>query len=199
MARLAKAVRGQMKYADQSWRPRQSSFALECEREAQLLAARSLPFARVLDLLKVSTSLITLKIYVEGSTDAPVYAQFLTEMGEPALAANVDLVSRWPNLSNRPVDRWLDGCREAVLIMDGDVGRVFDKPGAPYSPEARRAFTTFEQRPIHLFVLERYGIENYFAQRAVERVAGGTFSMTASQRRRCRIGKQDWHVLLGKS
>jgi hypothetical protein len=152
------------------WRARQSSFALECEREAQLHAARSQPFARVLDLLKVSTSLITLKVYVEGSTDAPVYAQFLTEMGELGLAANIDLVGGWGNLPNRPVDRWLDGCREAVLIMDGDLGRAFDKPGTPYSSEARKAFAAFRQRPIHFFVLERYGIENYFTQRAVEEV-----------------------------
>jgi len=123
-------------------------------------------------MLKVSTSLITLKVYVEGSTDAPVYSQFLTELGEPELAASIDLVNGWPNLSNRSVDRWLDGCREAVLIMDGDVGRVFDKPGAPLSSDARKAFSAFQQRPIHLFVLERYGIENYFTQHAVEEVTG---------------------------
>ena len=172
VARLAKTVRAQMRDAPQDWRARQSSFALECEREAQLLAARSLPFARVLQMLKVSTSLITLKVYVEGSTDAPVYSQFLTELGEPELAASIDLVNGWPNLSNRSVDRWLDGCREAVLIMDGDVGRVFDKPGAPLSSDARKAFSAFQQRPIHLFVLERYGIENYFTQHAVEEVTG---------------------------
>jgi hypothetical protein len=172
VARLANTVRVQMRDAPEGWRARQSSFALECDREAQLLAARSLPFERVLNLLKVSTSLITLKIYVEGSTDVPVYAQFLTEMGEPGLAEHIDLVNGWGNLSNRPVDRWLDGCREAVLIMDGDRGRVFDKPGAPYSSEARKAFAAFRQRTIRLFILDRYGIENYFTQYAVEGVTG---------------------------
>jgi hypothetical protein len=80
------------------------------------------------------------------------------------------LVGGWPSLLNRPVDRWLDGCREAVIIMDGDNGRQYGKPTLRFSPDARAAFRAFGRRPIHLCVLERYGVENYFTQSAVENV-----------------------------
>lgn len=168
VARLAKTVHAQLRDVPESWRPRQSAFALECERDGQILAAQSLPFDRVLALLKTSTSLILLKVYVEGSTDVPFYTRFLTEMGEPEIADKIDVVGGWQSLLNRPVDRWLDGCREAVIIMDGDNGREYGKQTLRYSPEAKKAFRAFRHRPIHLFVLERYGVENYFTQEAVE-------------------------------
>jgi hypothetical protein len=171
VATLAKTVRVQLRDAPETWRHRQSAFALECERDGQILTAQSLPFDRVLALLKTSTSLISLKFYVEGSTDVPFYARFLTEMGEPELADKIDVVGGWQSLLNRPVDRWLDGCREAVIIMDGDNGRQYGKPTLRYSSEAKQAFRMFEHRPIHFFVLERYGIENYFTQAAVEGVS----------------------------
>ncbi|HTY85625.1 MAG TPA: hypothetical protein VMB19_15500 [Silvibacterium sp.] len=170
VARLAKTVRAQLVDAPETWRARQSAFALECERDGLILAAQSLPFDRVLTLLKRSTSLISLKVYVEGSTDAPFYARFLNEIGEPDLAERIDVVGGWPNLLNRPVDRWLDGCREAVIIMDGDKGREYGKPKLRYSSDARLAFRRFKHHPIHLFVLERYGVENYFTQAAVESI-----------------------------
>lgn len=170
VARLAKTVRAQLVDAPETWRARQSAFALECERDGLILAAQSLPFDRVLTLLKRSTSLISLKVYVEGSTDAPFYARFLKEIGEPDLAERIDVVGGWPNLLNRPVDRWLDGCREAVIVMDGDKGREYGKPKLRYSSDARLAFRKFKHHPIHLFVLERYGVENYFTQAAVEGV-----------------------------
>lgn len=169
VARLARTVRAQLSDAPESWRARQSAFALECERDGLILAAQSLPFERVLTLLKTSTSLISLKVYVEGATDVSFYARFLTEMGEPELAQKIDIVGGWPSLTNRPVDRWLDGCREAVIIMDGDNGREYGKPKLRYSSTARLAFRRFGHRPIRLFVLERYGVENYFTQPAVER------------------------------
>jgi hypothetical protein len=169
--RLAGTVRAQIADAPDSWRPRQSAFALECERDGLILAAQSLPFDRLLRVLKKSTSLISLKIYVEGSSDIPLYAQLLKEMGEPELAEKIDVVGGWPSLLNRPVDRWLDGCREAVIIMDGDNGREYGKPKLRFSPDARAAFRAFKHRPIHLCVLERYGIENYFTQTAVECVS----------------------------
>jgi hypothetical protein len=65
---------------------------------------------------------------------------------------------------------WLDRYREAVIIMDGDNGRDYGRPRLRYSSDARLAFRKFRHHPIHLFVLERYGIENYFTQAAVESV-----------------------------
>jgi hypothetical protein len=172
VAMLAKTVRAQLVDAPETWRARQSALALECERDGLILAAQSLPFDRVLKLLKRSTSLIALKVYVEGSTDSPFYARFLNEIGEQELAEGIDVVGGWPNLLNRPVDRWLDGCREAVIIMDGDNGRDYGRARLRYSADARLAFRKFRNHPIHLFVLERYGVENYFTQTAVEGATG---------------------------
>lgn len=169
-ARLSRTVRAQMKDAPESWRARQSAFAFECEREGLLLTARSLPFSRVLNLLKTSTSLISLKVYVEGKSDAPLYTRLLREMGERELAEKIDVVGGWPSLLDRPVDRWLDGCREVFFIMDGDNGREYGKPTLRLSSVAKTAFQRFQHRPIHLHVLERYGIENYFTQAAMEAV-----------------------------
>ena len=60
----------------------------------------------------------------EGATDRPVFRKLLTDAGEHDMAAAIDFVGGWPNLliEEQP-ERWLDGCREAVIIMDGDVER----------------------------------------------------------------------------
>jgi hypothetical protein len=108
------------------------------------------------------------KIWVEGKTDLPVYDKLLREAGQIALADNLDVVGGWPMLSSRPPDRWLDGCREAVIIMDGDSGRRLNKRGKPYTTTAKNAFAAVRGLPITLHVLERYGIENYFTRDALE-------------------------------
>jgi hypothetical protein len=91
VARLARTVRAQMSDTPDTGRSRQSAFAVECEREGLILAAQSLPFDRVLTLLKRSTSLTLLKVYVEGSSDVPLYARLLREIGEIELAEKIDV------------------------------------------------------------------------------------------------------------
>jgi energy-coupling factor transporter ATP-binding protein EcfA2 len=169
---LPDIIRTQLLDAPESWRQRQMSLAIECEREGQIAFAREVPFKKILELLKTSTSLITLKVFVEGRTDLPIYAKLLHDIGEHELADGLDVVGGWPNLSGRPVDRWLDGCREAVIIMDGDVGRDLSKRKKPYTPSAKKAFEGIKGRPIQLYVLERYGIENYFTRTALEKETG---------------------------
>ena len=77
----------------------------------------------------------------------------------------------WPNLlSKADPERWLDGCQEAVIVMDGDMGRHLRKSKKPLTQEARKAKRMLRGYPIRLHVLKRYGIENYFSQRACEKL-----------------------------
>ena len=115
--------------------------------------------------------MIAVKVYTEGPTDRPVFRWLLELTGEHELARTVDYVGGWPNLlSETNPERWLDGCHEAVIVMDGDEGRHLRKRKKPFTKQAKRAKRMFRNYPITLHVLERYGIENYFSQRACEEV-----------------------------
>lgn len=72
--------------------------------------------------------------------------------------------------SNTRLRRWLDGCRHAVIILDGDVGRNLKKNGQHYTTEGKRAIQLCKPHAITLHILQRYGIENYFPQHACEAV-----------------------------
>jgi hypothetical protein len=113
---------------------------------------------------------VALKIWVEGITDLAVFDKLLRELGEDQLANTLDVVGGWPILLSRPRERWIDGCREAIIIMDGDRGRRLGQRRRPLTAEAKRAIDRLEGLPIRLFILERYGIENYFSRRALEAV-----------------------------
>src|SRR2546428_7267771 len=69
-------------------------------------------------------------------------------------------------------ERWYDGCRQAIIIMDGDRGRKLRHPNRPLSNEAKDVERRFKGHPLTLHVLQRYGIENYFPRHAVETVLG---------------------------
>ena len=169
-------VRAQLQYAPEEWRPRQAVLVAEYERARQFDAARNTSFDQVLEKLKISTSLIALKVWVEGKTDLPIYDKLLREAGQTVLADTLDIVGGWPMLQSRPPERWIDGCREAVIIMDGDCGRRLNKRRKPYTETAKNALSAFSTFPITLYVLERYGIENYFTRTALESVTGRDLS-----------------------
>jgi hypothetical protein len=147
-AETSALVRSQIRFAPEAWHLRQTTLVEEYDRARQFDAARNTPFERVLDKLKTSTSLIALKIWVEGKTDLPVYDKLLREVGHGALAETLDVVGGWPMLSSRPPERWLDGCREAVIIMDGDLGRRLNKRVKPYTLIASNAFAAIRGLPI---------------------------------------------------
>jgi hypothetical protein len=172
----ATVVRTQLRFAPEEWRPRQVTLIAEYDHARQLDAARDTPFEQVLQKLKVSTSLIALKIWIEGKTDLPIYDKLLREGGNTTLADSLDFVGGWPGLLSRPPHRLLDGCREAVIIMDGDLGRHLNKSKKPYTDMAKEAFAVFRGLPITLHVLERYGIENYFTRAALEAVTNRDLS-----------------------
>lgn len=167
---LPNVVGEQIRDCPATWAQSQKKLLLDYRRQARLLSARQTPFARVLAKLKVSTSIVALKVWVEGTTDLPIFRKLLNEMGLTELAETLDVVGGWSMLLTRPPQRWSDGCREALIVMDGDVGRQLRKRGKPYTQEAKRAFERLRNVPANLYVLERYGIENYFTRAAMEKI-----------------------------
>ena len=139
-------------------------------REARIEAAQHTPFDTVLRKLKGATSMIHVKVWCEGDTDRPIFHKLLTEGGEHDMAATLDFVGGWPNFLIKEPERWLDGCRHAVIILDGDRGRHLTKSGLPYTPEGKRAIQLCKPHAITLHILQRYGIENYFPRHACEAV-----------------------------
>ena len=65
---------------------------------------------------------------------------------------------------------WLLGCREAILVMDGDEGRHLKKRKKPYTKIAKEEKRKLSGLAIDFRILERYGIENYFPKHVLERV-----------------------------
>jgi hypothetical protein len=121
--------------------------------------------------------MIRIKVWCEGSTDRPIFRKLFTEIGETEIAETLDFVGGWANLlSEQEPGRWLDGCRQAIIIMDGDEGRKLKKPKRPLTQPAKDLQHRFANHPLKLKVLERYGIENYLPQHAYERVLGRNLS-----------------------
>jgi hypothetical protein len=54
--------------------------------------------------------------------------------------------------------------------MDGDEGRLLQKPGKPLTKLAKAEQARLSAHAITFRVLERYGIENYFPRAAMERI-----------------------------
>ena len=168
---VSRIVREQIQFSPTPWRSREQSSVIEYDRNARILAARNWPFDEVLAKLKGNTSMIALKVYTEGPTDLPVLRRLLQLVGEHELARTADSVGGWSNLLSKiDPDRWLDGCYEAVIVMDGDVGRHLRRRKKPFTNQAEKAKRKLRKYPITLHVLKRYGIENYFSRQACEAI-----------------------------
>jgi hypothetical protein len=170
--KTATLIRRQADIAPQGWRAAQLAQAIEQGRTANIEAAQRTPFDAVLTKLKGSTSLNRLKVLCEGSTDEPIFRSLIEQVGS---VPNVlfDSVSGWANLrAKSDPNVWLLGCKEAIIVMDGDEGRHLTKPGKPYTKTAKEERKKLTGLPIDLRVLERYGIENYFPRGVFEKVLG---------------------------
>ena len=168
---VAQIVRDQIQFSPTPWRSHQQSSVIEYERNARIQEARNWPFDAVLAKLKRNTSMIAVKVYTEGSTDRPVFKSLLKLVGEHELARTVGSVGGWPNLlAETDPERWLDGCYEAVIVMDGDVGRHLRRRKKPFTNQAKKAKRKLRKYLITLHVLKRYGIENYFSPQACEAI-----------------------------
>jgi hypothetical protein len=175
--KLSQVVRDQVSKAPAEWKRHQLNLAVEYEREARLMRARSMPFEVVIAKLQGSTSMIALKVWCEGVTDRPIFRALFQELGEGKIADRLDFVGGWPQLvAEREPERWLDGCRRVVIIMDADNGRNLTKSKRPESRLAEDIRKRFADFAIGLHVLRRYGIENYFPRNACEKVLGRDLS-----------------------
>jgi hypothetical protein len=75
-------------------------------------------------------------------------------------------------LRNKDPEFLLLGSSAVIVIMDGDQGREFAKQGRPLTAIAKEQKSRLARHGIDLYVLRRYGIENYLPRHAVERVLG---------------------------
>jgi hypothetical protein len=175
--RVAKVIKDQLPQTPSAWRRGMIKLASEYQREARQARIRSTPFEAILAKLKGSTSMIALKVFCEGPSDRPAFRSLFLDLGEVRIAETLDYVAGWPNLvKEEEPDRWLDGCRRAVIIMDGDEGRDFSKSKRPESALAKKARKRLSGKAIKLYVLRRYGIENYFPKSNCEAVLGRDLS-----------------------
>ena len=168
--RTAKLIRQQVDLAPGTWRGAQLTHAIEQERIANVETAQRTPFDAILMKLKGSTSINRLKVLCEGPTDRPVIKSLVEQIGS---TPNIvfDSVGGWGNLrAESDPNIWLLGCKEAIMIMDGDEGRKLTKRGKPYTKIAKEERQKLAGLPIDFRVLERYGTENYFPQSVFEKV-----------------------------
>jgi hypothetical protein len=168
--RAAAIIQEQLRNTPAASRQHWTQEAEKLRREARIQAAQQTPFDTVIRKLKGATSMIHVKVWCEGDTDRPVFHKLLIEAGENGMAATLDFVGGWGNFLVKEPERWLDGCRHAVVILDGDVGRNLKKRGKPYTTEGKRANQLCKSQGITLHILQRYGIENYFPKHACEAV-----------------------------
>ncbi len=174
--KTALLMRQQVDLAPQSWRTAQLSQAIEQERTARVEAAQRTPFDEVLKRLKGSTSINRFKVLCEGTSDRPVFKSLIDQI-ESVPEIIYGSVGGWSNLrSESDPNNWLLGCKEAMIIMDGDEGRRLTKRGKPYTKIAKEERNKLAGFPIELRILERYGIENYFPRKVLEEVGGTDLS-----------------------
>jgi hypothetical protein len=152
-----------------AWQSHYRQEAEKLERAARIEAIQQTPFDAVIRKLKGATSMIRIKVWCEGSTDRLIFRKLFNELAEHEIADTLDFVGGWANLlSEHEPERWLDGCRQAVVIMDGDNGRQLARNNQPLTNEAEDINRRFATHPLKLRVLRRYGIENYFPRHACE-------------------------------
>jgi hypothetical protein len=175
--RAAAIISRQLSDTPPAWRQHLAEEAEKLRRAARVEAAQQSPFDLVIKKLKGATSMLRIKVWCEGPTDRPIFEKLFTELGETEIAESIDYVAGWPMLvsENKP-ERWYDGCRQAIIIMDGDRGRKLHLSSRPLSSEAKAVEKRFKTHPLTLHVLHRYGIENYFPRHAVQKVLGRDLS-----------------------
>ena len=167
--RAARIMRADLSAAPVQWRAELEREAQDLERSALIDSVQQTPFDLVIRKLKGATSMIRIKVWCEGKTDRLILRKLFNDLGATEIADSLSFVGGWPNLlAEEEPEHYLDGCRRAVVIMDGDVGRRLNKPNRPPTQEAKRITERFKGHPITLYVLKRYGIENYFPRHALE-------------------------------
>ena len=157
------------------WKRSQQSIAIEQERLAKVESVHNSPFGSILAKLKGSTNLKRLKVVCEGQIDVQVFRELLSQVPDlPEI--DIDFVGGWPNLGAKDAGYFQHGCHEAVVVMDGDLGRKLTKNKKPLTDMAKAQKKRLGALGAGLHVLERYGMENYFPQSALETVTSRDLS-----------------------
>lgn len=173
-ARLASSMAGQVAQAPKAWQPWQQTRVLESRQRARLAQARSTEFRRVVAKLQIKSTNKLLKIWCEGVTDLPALRSFV----KASIGERDDVVLQpiggWGELSNPnwPLERLWDGCLDVIVVADGDNGRDWNRTDRPLSDAGKALIKRLTAVGITGFVLNRYGLENYFSTTAVEAVLG---------------------------
>ena len=168
----AKLVERQVKLAPVEWQHVQKAQAIRLEAEAKIEGAQSAPLAQVLQKLQGTTSLNLLLVFCEGSSDIPVFRTFLNQIRDVSNEVKFDFVGGWSQLPLKDPSLFMLGCKAAVVVMDGDQGRHLSKRNRPLTTIAKAQKARLAASGVELFVLNRYGIENYFSRQAMESVVG---------------------------
>jgi hypothetical protein len=171
-AETAKLVYRQIELAPSAWRHIQQGQAIRLETEARVQKAQTAPLARVLERLRGATSLNLLLVFCEGSTDIPVFKTLLNQVRDLSDQVKFDFVGGWGQLPQKDPTLFMLGCKGAIVVMDGDEGRHLRKRNRPLTSLAKREKARLAASGVELFVLNRYGIENYFPKAAMEGVLG---------------------------
>jgi hypothetical protein len=145
------------------------------EYQRDIDAAKRITFELVIRQLAKNTTLKRIKVWCEGPTDTPAFKSLLAKTCADRMEViSIQGIGGWATALNPHYDfaALLDGCLWAVVIMDGDNGRDFSRSGHPPTKLTIRLKRKLDPLNIPLRVLDRYGIENYFAQHALESVLG---------------------------
>lgn len=173
MRRLPDVIREQLPAAPPEWQDYQRIRAVEYERDARLQAAQQTTLDEVQRRLTRDTTMRRFKVWCEGPSDIPVYDALMQKLaGTDTTEIVTQDVGGWPNVlsPDRDLSRMWEGCRDLLVIMDGDKGRDMSDPNRPLSKNGCDLEGRLAAVGIKLRVLHRYGIENYFSQRAMEAV-----------------------------
>lgn len=175
-ARLASTIAGHVSRAPEAWRPWQLTGAIEARQRARLAQAQTEEFQTVVTKLQRKSTEKLLKIWCEGITDLPALRAFVVKVIGPREDVVLQPLGGWGELINPswPLDRLWDGCLDVVVIADGDYGRDWTRTDRPLSDAGQALVRRLGAAGVSGFVLERYGIENYFEKAAVELVLGPT-------------------------
>lgn len=107
----------------------------------------------------------------EGQSDVPVFKELLSQIPDvPEM--EFDFVGGWGGLAAKDSRYFQQGCNESIVVMDGDLGRKLNKSAKPLTDLAKAQMRRLAGLPVDLRILERYGIENYFPQGALEQITG---------------------------
>lgn len=171
---LIGSMASQIRKTPKAWRPWQQTGILESRQRVRLALAKTTDFQTVVAKLQMKSTQKRLKIWCEGITDLPALRGFIQQ----AIGKRDDIVIQpiggWSELRNPdfPFERLWDGCLDVILIADGDNGRDWNRPGRPLSTDGADLLRRLDAIGVTGFVLQRYGLENYFTRAAVDAVLG---------------------------